>query len=149
MGNAAHAPGCRRDIYSRSAIRDPYTHHARLRQLGAVVWLPRQRVYALPCYAECKECCATIPARLRKLVAPRLTPKALRCMTEAVDRQADPTGQLWDALNAIGARYLVVRPDRYIYQATDDAASIAPPMFYSAVVAAVPTTRTPSGESQL
>jgi hypothetical protein len=42
------------DIYSRHAITDPYPHYTRLRQLGPVVWLSRQRVYALPRYAECK-----------------------------------------------------------------------------------------------
>jgi 3-(3-hydroxy-phenyl)propionate hydroxylase len=42
----------------------------------------------------------------------------------------DPSGELWDAMAANGSRYLVVRPDRYVYQATDDGRSIAPPMFY-------------------
>ena len=42
------------DIYSRSAILDPYPHYTRLRELGPVVWLPKQKVYALPRYAECK-----------------------------------------------------------------------------------------------
>ena len=54
MGNAAHAPVYRRNVYSRSAIVDPYPHYAALRELGPVVWLSRQRVYALPRYAECK-----------------------------------------------------------------------------------------------
>ena len=118
MGNAAHAPVYRRDIFSRSAIRDPYPHYARLRQLGSVVWLTRQRVYALPRYAECKavlrdeanfisgEGVALNPLtnrlsrgttlnsdgadheRRRKLLAHRLTPKALRAMTEAIDTKA-------------------------------------------------------------
>lgn len=118
MGNAAQAPVYRRDLYSRSAIRDPYPHYARLRQLGAVVWLPRHRVYALPRYAECKEVLrddarfisgrgvalnplanrlsrgTTLNSdgddhnRRRKLLAHRLTPKALRSMADAVDHQA-------------------------------------------------------------
>lgn len=118
MGNAASAPVYRRDIYARSAIRDPYPHYARLRQLGPVVWLRRQRVYALPRYAECKAALrddarfvsgqgvalnpltnrlsrgTTLNSdgadhdRRRKLLAHRLTPKALRTMTEAIDRQA-------------------------------------------------------------
>jgi cytochrome P450 len=54
MGNAAHAPVYRRDMFSRSGIRDPYPHYAALRELGPVVWLSRQRVYALPRYTECK-----------------------------------------------------------------------------------------------
>lgn len=41
----------------------------------------------------------------------------------------DPAGQLWNTLTANATRFLVVRPDRYVYQATDDAANIAlPPM---------------------
>ena len=118
MGNAANAPVYRRDIYARSAICDPYPHYARLRQLGAVVWLPRQRVYALARYTECKAVLrddtrfvsghgvalnplanrlsrgTTLNSdgddhdRRRKLLAHRLMPKALRTMTEAIDRQA-------------------------------------------------------------
>ncbi|MHA3020702.1 FAD-dependent monooxygenase [Mycobacterium sp. BMJ-28] len=42
----------------------------------------------------------------------------------------DPTGQLWNAMTANGARYLVVRPDRYVYQTTDDVTTIGPPRFY-------------------
>ena len=42
------------NLYSAKAILDPYPHYARLRELGPVVWLTKQRVYALPCYAECK-----------------------------------------------------------------------------------------------
>ena len=119
MGNAAHAPVYRRDIYSCSAIREPYPHYTRLRQLGPVVWLSRQRVYALSRYAECKavlrddarfisgDGVALNPLtnrlsrgttlnsdgaehdRRRKLLAHRLTPKALRSMSEAIDRQAE------------------------------------------------------------
>lgn len=118
MVNAAHAPVYRRDIYARSAIRDPYPHYTQLRQLGPVVWLSRQRVYALPRYAECKAALrddarfisgdgvalnpltnqlsrgTTLNSdgpdhdRRRKLLAHRLTPKALRSMSDAIDRQA-------------------------------------------------------------
>ena len=42
----------------------------------------------------------------------------------------DPAGQLWNTLIANGSRYLVVRPDRYVYQATDDAANIEQPPMY-------------------
>jgi 3-(3-hydroxy-phenyl)propionate hydroxylase len=41
----------------------------------------------------------------------------------------DPTGQLWNAMTAHGVRFLVVRPDRYVYAATADAHAIAPPVF--------------------
>jgi cytochrome P450 len=42
------------DVYSTRAIIDPYPHYATLRQMGAVVWLTKQRVFAVPRYAECK-----------------------------------------------------------------------------------------------
>ena len=106
------------DIYSRQAVTDPYPHYTQLRQLGPVVWLSRQRVYALPRYAECKTVLrddATfisgkgvalnpIANRLsrgttlnsdgaehdqrRKLVAHRLLPRALRSISEEIDTQA-------------------------------------------------------------
>lgn len=43
------------DVYGTAAIVDPYPHYTRMRELGSVVWLPKQRVYALPRYAECKD----------------------------------------------------------------------------------------------
>jgi cytochrome P450 len=111
-------PTYRPDIYSRAAILDPYPHYRRLRELGPVVWLPRQRVYALPRYAECKatlrddatfgstESVALNPVsnrlsrgttlasdgaehdQRRKLVAHRLLPRALRSISESVDDTA-------------------------------------------------------------
>ncbi|MEU1994209.1 cytochrome P450 [Nocardia gamkensis] len=97
---------------------DPYPHYARMRELGPVVWLTRQRAYALPRYAECKaalladdtfisgEGVGLNPvanrlsrgttlnsdgedhSRRRALLGRRLTPKALRTMRETVERQA-------------------------------------------------------------
>jgi cytochrome P450 len=111
-------PKYRDDIYSRQAIADPYPHYARLRQLGPVAWLSRQRVYALPRYAECKAVLRddttfisgqgvalnALANRLsrgttlssdgaehdqrRKLVAHRLLPRALRTIGDVVDKQA-------------------------------------------------------------
>jgi cytochrome P450 len=111
---AAYRP----DIYSPQAILDPYPHYARLRELGPVVWLSKHKVYALPRYAECKAVLrddetfrsgdgvalnavanrlsrgTTLNsdgddhARRRSLLAHRLTPRALRGMTDLVDRQA-------------------------------------------------------------
>lgn len=111
-------PKYRTDIYSRQAITDPYPHYARLRQLGPVVWLSRQHVYALPRYVECKAVLRddttfisgngvalnALANRLsrgttlnsdgaehdqrRKLVAHRLLPRALRSISDAVDKQA-------------------------------------------------------------
>ncbi|MBX7435134.1 cytochrome P450 [Mycobacterium sp. Y57] len=119
MLNRRKVPAYRPDIYSTKAILDPYPHYARLRELGPVVWLTRQRVYALPRYAECKAALRddttfvsghgvalnAVTNRLsrgttlnsdgedhdkrRKLVAHRLTPKALRAMSDAVTNQAE------------------------------------------------------------
>ncbi|WP_406813510.1 cytochrome P450 [Mycobacterium sp. M23085] len=111
-------PVYRPDIYSRSAILDPYPHYRALRHLGPVVWLPRHRLYALPRYAECKATLrddslylsghgvganpltnrmsrgTTLNSdgddhdRRRKLVAHRLLPRALRTLTDNVESQA-------------------------------------------------------------
>ena len=40
------------DFYSDEVIKDPYPIYARMRELGAVVYLPRHDLYALPRYAE-------------------------------------------------------------------------------------------------
>ncbi|VVJ17611.1 Uncharacterised protein [Amycolatopsis camponoti] len=118
MPRRPEVPAYRPDLYSPQAILDPYPHYARLRELGPVVWLPRHKVYALPRYAECKavlrdeetfgsgDGVALNPfanrlsrgttlnsdgedhARRRALVAHRLTPRALRTMTDVVERRA-------------------------------------------------------------
>jgi cytochrome P450 len=117
------------DIYANDAIVDPYPHYTRLRQLGPAVWLPKQRVYALPRFAECKAVLRdddtfvsgqgvalnVIANRLsrgttlnsdgkdhdqrRKLVAHRMLPRALREISDGVDEQA---AQVVDA--ALGSR---------------------------------------------
>lgn len=106
------------DIYTKSAVVDPYPHYRRLRRLGPVVWLSRHGVYALPRYAECKATLrddATFISgngvalnpisnrlsrgttlnsdgvehdRRRKLVAHRLLPRALRDLADTIDDQA-------------------------------------------------------------
>ncbi|WP_123023739.1 cytochrome P450 [Mycolicibacterium stellerae] len=106
------------NIYTTDAIIDPYPHYARLREHGPVVWLSRHRLYALPRYAECKavlrddktfisgDGVALNPFtnrlsrgttlisdgaehdQRRKLVAHRLLPRALRTISENVDRLA-------------------------------------------------------------
>jgi cytochrome P450 len=118
MSTHPNVPIYHPDLYSAAAIRDPYPHYARLRELGPVVWLRKQKVYALPRYAECKA--VLLDARTfisgqgvglnnlvnrfgrgttlysdgddhacrRAQVAHRLTPRALRAMTETVERQA-------------------------------------------------------------
>jgi cytochrome P450 len=107
------------NIYTTDAVLNPYPHYRRLRQLGSVVWLPRHRVYALPRYAECKATLRNdgmftsgsgvalnaLSNRLsrgttlnsdgaehdqrRKLLAHRLLPRALRSVSEEVEKQAD------------------------------------------------------------
>ena len=114
----ANVPVYRPDIYTRSAILDPYPHYRAMRELGPVVWLARHRLYALPRYAECKATLrdddlflsgkgvAANPLinrlsrgttlnsdgadheRRRKLVAHRLMPRALRTLGDDVDAQA-------------------------------------------------------------
>lgn len=118
MRKTAGVPVYQPDLYSRQAIMDRYPHYARMRELGPVVWLARQRAYALPRYAECKaalladdtfisgEGIGLNPvanrlsrgttlnsdgedhSRRRALLGRRLTPKALRTMRETVERQA-------------------------------------------------------------
>jgi cytochrome P450 len=119
MRRPAGVPDYRPNLYSRPAIVDPYPHYARLRELGPVVWLNRQRVFALPRYEECKAVLrddktfisgrgvglnpivnrlsrgttlnsdGTEHDQRRKLVAHRLLPRALRAMSDDVERQAD------------------------------------------------------------
>lgn len=47
------------------------------------------------------------------------------------DELGDPAGQLWDVMRAHGVNFLVVRPDRYVYAATEYGHQIAAPMFAS------------------
>jgi len=106
------------NIYTTDAIVDPYPHYTRLREKGPVVWLPRHRLYALPRYTECKSVLRDdktfisgsgvalnpLTNRLsrgttltsdgaehdqrRKLVAHRMLPRALRTISDNVDRLA-------------------------------------------------------------
>lgn len=106
------------DLYSREAIADPYPVYKELRGLGPVVWLKRQRAFALTGYAECRQALldeetfvsgrgvALNPianrlsrgttlnsdgdehANRRKLVAHRLTPRALRSMSDTIEATA-------------------------------------------------------------
>ncbi|MEE3065567.1 MAG: cytochrome P450 [Actinomycetota bacterium] len=107
------------DIYSRAAVLDPYPHYRRLRDAGPVVRLHRHRVYALPRYAECKATLRNDSAFIsgrgvalnpfsnrlsrgttlnsdgtehdqrRKLLAHRLLPRALRSVSETIEKMAD------------------------------------------------------------
>ncbi|MFB9313473.1 cytochrome P450 [Nocardioides plantarum] len=112
-------PAYRRDIYGPAAIVDPYPHYARLRALGPVVRLSRQRALAVARYADCKSVLLDdttfvsgrgvalnpVANRLgrgttlisdgdehvqrRQTLAHRLTPKALRSMREEIGERAD------------------------------------------------------------
>lgn len=112
-------PRYRANIYSTAAILDPYPHYAELRALGPVVWLPRQRAYAVSRYDDCKavllddetfvsgDGVALNPvanrlgrgttlgsdgdehALKRSVLAHRLTPRALRTMTSTVEEKAE------------------------------------------------------------
>jgi cytochrome P450 len=114
----ARVPHYGGDLYSDAGILEPYDHYQRLRELGPVVWLSKQKVYAVTTYAECKAVLlddATYVSgsgvalnpltnalssgttlnsdgdeheRRRKLVAHRLTPRALRGMRAVVEAQA-------------------------------------------------------------
>lgn len=107
------------DIFSKSAILDPYPHYAALRELGPVVWLRKQRVYALPRHSEVKQVLSNdslfasekgvglnaiinaagqgttlisdgeVHRMRRQLVAHRLTPRALRPFGEQVAALAE------------------------------------------------------------
>ena len=119
MRRPTAVPAYRPDLYSARAILDPHPHYACLRRLGQVVWLRRQRVYALPRYAECKAVLrddtnfvsgegvglngvfnrlsrgTTLNSdgyehdQRRKRVAHRLLPRALRAMSDTVNLLAE------------------------------------------------------------
>ena len=112
-------PTYRPDVYSRDAVLDPYPHYEQLRALGPVVRLSKQRVLAVTRYEDCKQVLlddATFVSgrgvalnpvanrlsrgttlnsdgeehdRRRKILASRLTPKALRSMRDEVEQRAD------------------------------------------------------------
>lgn len=109
------------DLFSEAAIVDPYPHYRAMRQLGPVVWLPKQQLYALPRYAEVKYALrdhdtfrssggvalnaisrfigknsvlladGAAHDRRRKLTAHRLTPRALRPLDAQIDDLAEST----------------------------------------------------------
>ncbi|MDX1892059.1 cytochrome P450 [Mycolicibacterium sp. 050158] len=111
-------PGYAPDVYGPGAIADPYPHYAALRELGPVVWLEKQRVYAVARHAEVKYVLlhpdsfvsgrgvalnsptnrmsrgttlnsdGQVHERRRKMLAHRLTPRALRSMREQVQQAA-------------------------------------------------------------
>lgn len=114
-------PSYQPDIYAPAAVLDPYPHYAALRDLGPVVWLEAQRMYALPRHAEVRAALlddaafrsadgvplnpvarrvgrgstllsdGAVHDRKRAMLAQRLTPRALRPMRPDVESLADET----------------------------------------------------------
>jgi cytochrome P450 len=119
------------DLFSRQAILDPHPHYRALRELGSVVWLEKQKVYALPRYAEVKHVLSQdmtyrsangvaltpmtrwlgrhttlssdgeVHRERRRLIGHRLTPRALRSMQADVDELADRTVRSAAAKDAV------------------------------------------------
>lgn len=119
IGSSTRTPTYRGSLYSPRAIADPYPMYAELRARGPVVRLARHRALALTRYEQCKDTLVDdgvflsgkgvglnpVANRLgrgttlnsdgeehaarRKLVAHRLTPRALRSMSEAVEAAAE------------------------------------------------------------
>ena len=107
------------DVYSDGAILDPYPHYERMRAMGPVVRLAKQRALAVSRYADCKRVLLDdttfisgrgvalnpVANRLsrgttlnsdgaehddrRRILAHRLTPRALRSMRQEVEARAD------------------------------------------------------------
>lgn len=118
MTRPTGVPSYRANLYSVANSIDPHPHYRLMRELGPVVWLPKQRVYAITRHAECKAVLlddstfisgngvglnalvnrlgrdTTLSsdgddhARRRKLVAPRMTPRALSAMREQIEAMA-------------------------------------------------------------
>jgi cytochrome P450 len=119
MTSATAPPTYDLDLYEDQALLEPYGHYKALRDLGPAVWLEAHGVYAVSRYADAKAVLADpatfhsangialnepangailgctlasdgdLHAHLRKVVAHRLTPRALRPMRELVAEKAD------------------------------------------------------------
>jgi cytochrome P450 len=117
--SVVEAPSYDGDLFSDEAIREPYGLYARIRAAGAAVWLPALGMYALGRYADARGALADHGAcssasgvalndvtnevlqgtllasdpplhdHLRKVVAHRLTPRALRGREAAIGSVAD------------------------------------------------------------
>lgn len=112
-------PAYRPDVYARDAILEPYPHYAAMRAMGPVVRLARHRVLAVTRHRDCRQVLldddtftsgrgvALNPVanrlsrgttlnsdgdehdRRRRILASRLTPKALRSMRDEIEQRAD------------------------------------------------------------
>jgi cytochrome P450 len=113
------APSYDGDLFTDAAIQEPHGHYARIRESGAAVWLPALGMYALGRYADVRaaladhEGCSSASGialndvtnevlqgtllasdpplhdHLRKVVAHRLTPRALRGREAAIGSIAE------------------------------------------------------------
>ncbi|HEY4418860.1 MAG TPA: cytochrome P450 [Pseudonocardia sp.] len=113
------APTYGADIYEDQVLLEPYEHYRALRELGPAVWLEQHGAFAVARYAEARAVLmdgdtfrsangialnepanqailgctlasdGDLHAQLRKVVAHRLTPRALRPMRELVTERAD------------------------------------------------------------
>ena len=113
------APTYGEDIYTDEALLEPYGHYRALRELGPAVWLEKHGAYAVARYDEARAVLmdsdtfrsangialnepantnilgctlasdGDLHAHLRKVVAHRLTPRALRPMRETVAEKAE------------------------------------------------------------
>ncbi|MCW0212935.1 MAG: cytochrome P450 [Pseudonocardia sp.] len=119
MTATASAPTYAGDLYSDEALREPYGRYRELRELGPAVWLERHQAYAVSRYADVRAVLADadtfrsangialndaanqailgctlasdgdLHAHLRRVVAHRMTPRALRPLQEQVTELAD------------------------------------------------------------
>jgi cytochrome P450 len=125
MTATASAPTYAADIYDDEALLEPYEHYRALRDLGPAVWLEKHGAYAVSRYTDVKAVLtdpATFPsangialnepadqailgctlasdgalhAHLRRVVAHRMTPRALRPIRELVTQTADAWWPTW------------------------------------------------------
>jgi cytochrome P450 len=107
------------DIYTDSALAEPYEHYRAIRDAGPAVWLQHHDAYAIGRYAEARAVLADdssylsangialnepanqailgctlasdgdLHARLRRVVAHRLTPRALNPLRDYIQTQAE------------------------------------------------------------
>jgi cytochrome P450 len=113
------APSYPHDLWTDEVLLDPHDHYQALRDLGPVVWLEAQQMYALPRFEGARDALSSaarycsgqgvalndaanqmagrnlimtdgeLHTHLRKVLAQNLTPRAIRHMQDAVGAQAD------------------------------------------------------------
>jgi cytochrome P450 len=97
------------DLFGDDVLASPYQHYRALRDLGPVVWLDAHQMYAIPRYEQARAVLADpgtycsglgvalrntlmtdgkLHEHLRRVLAHNLTPRALRSVSENVERLA-------------------------------------------------------------